>query len=73
LASCRRRGSPPFSAGACSSRDGRLGLPWYLAAGLFVVAEAAMLASAVRADAMHEAQVVSMHGRFVWTIAGALV
>lgn len=50
----------------------QLGLPWYLAAGLFVVAEAAMLASAVRADKMHKATgSLGMHGRFVWTIAAA--
>lgn len=50
----------------------QLGLPWYLAAGLFVVAEAAMLASAVRAGELHKATgSLGMHGRFVWIIAGA--
>lgn len=55
----------------------RLHLPWYLASGLFVVAEAAMLASAVRAH-RHWAATrgkadpgsLGPHQTFIWTIAG---
>jgi hypothetical protein len=56
----------------------RLHLPWYLAAGLFAVAEAAMLASAVRAHRHYEATATAAepgslgpHARFVWLIAFA--
>lgn len=48
----------------------RLGLPWWIAGGLFVVAEAAMLASGVRAHRMWErTSRLGPHGRFVWAIA----
>jgi hypothetical protein len=54
----------------------RLHLPWWLSSGLFVVAEAAMLASAVRAHRLFEATktatrpgTLGPHGRFVWVIA----
>ncbi len=54
----------------------RLHLPWELAGCLFVVAEAAMLASAVRAHRMWQATstdtapgTLGPHGHFVWVIA----
>lgn len=56
----------------------KLHLPWYLAAGLFAVAEMAMLASAVRAHRHYEATStgdqpgqLGPHARFVWLIAFA--
>jgi hypothetical protein len=48
----------------------RLHMPWWIAGGLFVVAEAGMLASGVRAHRMWEkCGRLGPHGRFVWIIA----